>query len=474
MEEQSNGVGAIAEALAQLSAGREVGTPSAAQSHTLPYAAPKPKVKAVARKQDFYAHGLWGMCGPNDVIPAYVDGQPFADWLNWKAQQYDRDFGRLLASKAPSMADGTHTSGVMTNECGECESVKWGKCEFNWTKALICRSGEEVNPLNLGYGYCEEQPVFRIDGTRITNNAEWQAALAADELSRDLELQLVYGNRASTNELDGIQRLVRTGYTDCRTGRVCPPADSIVVDWQHDGFNGTCNNHGNIIRKIEDIYRRFKLRAQRKTLNTNDMIIMLPSFMRDALVDYWAQFGTFLVTGTIQIDATEVFRRREEFISGGLFDDGWVPVSGKPISFLVNDFLPMDQCTEDCAAGGYSSDIYVLTRKFGNMEVLYGTYQDLSQDVQRELAGRFGSDRFAVTDAGKFLMFNMLTTGICFNTSLLMRPGLTIKAPFLQARIYDVCATAQFEPISKVPDSYYALYQVHSEPYTGDLECYSG
>jgi len=288
-----------------------------------------------------------------------------------------------------------------------------------------------------------------------------------------LEQQLIYGNRASANEMDGLQRLVKTGYTDCRTGGACPNVDSIVVDWQHDGFNGTCNGHGNIIGKLTDIFRRFKLRAKPRRLNPNDMVIMLPTFMRDALVNYWAQFGSFLVTGTIQIDATEIFRRREQFITGGQFGDGWVPIDGQPISFLVNDYLPMDQCIEDCAAGGYSSDIYFLTRRLGNMDIAYGVYQDFSDTVGPALASRFGADRFQTTDGGMFLLYQMLRNEVCFNTCISMRPGLHIAAPFLQARVYDVCATAQFEPISKVPDSYYFMYQVHSSPYTGDLECYS-
>jgi len=437
---------------------------------------PASQKPARGAKQDFYAHGMWGACGPDDIISAYVNGAPFADWLSWKPELKERTFARILTNVGPDMNDaGTaHTSGILDDECDTCESVKWGKCEIDTTKALICRCGEEITTYNLNYGYCEEQPVFRVDGSPITNNAEWQAALASQTLAMDLESQLIYGNRVNNNETDGLQRLVRTGYVDCRSQLACTQADSIVVDWDYDGLNGTCNGHGNMIHKITDILRRFKLRAQARGLNPADVVIMLPSFMRDFLVDYWAAFGTFLVVGTIQVDATEVFRRRERFISGGANGDGWVPVDGQPISFLVNDYLPMTQCTGGgCDAGGYNTDIYVLTRRLGNMEIIQGTYQNFAATVAPALSGRFGSDQFKATDAGKFLLYQMLRNEICFNTCVSMRPGLHISAPFMQARIHDVCATSQFDPISKLPDNYYFPSQVHSVPVTTDLECYS-
>lgn len=435
-----------------------------------------PVRKAVGIKQDFYSQGMWGMCGPDDIISAYVDGAPFADWLGWRGQLYAREFAKILANVGPTetvAGSGVHTSGVLADECDECESVKWGKCEIDTVKALLCRCGEEITTYNLNYGYCTEQPIYRVDGTPITNNAEWQAALAAQTLGMDLEQQLIYGNRANANEMDGLQRLVRTGYVDCRSNLACTQADSIVVDWRFDGLNGTCNGHGNIIRKITDIYRRFQLRAKPRGLNPADIVIMLPSFMRDFLVDYWAAFGTFLVVGAIQVDATEVFRRRERFISGGAHGDGWVPVDGRPISFLANDYLPMAQCDQDCASGGFATDIYVLTRRLGNQEILYGTYQNFATTIGPELASRFGSDQFRVSDAGKFLRYQMLRHEVCFNTCVSMRPGLHIAAPFVQARIHDICATAQFQPISKTPDSYYFAGQVHSEPVTTDLECFA-
>lgn len=430
----------------------------------------------VGVKQDFYGHGMWGHCGPDDIISAYVDGAPFADWLNWKPELWERDFAKILANVGPDevvSGSGVHTSGVLADECDTCESVKWGKCEIDTVKALICRCGEEISTYNLNYGYCEQQPIFRVDGTPIGNNAEWQAALAAQVLGMDLEEQLIYGNRVNVNELDGVQRLVRTGYSDCRSGLACAQADSLVVDWQFDGLAGTCNGHGDIIHKITDILRRFKLRAKPRNINTADVVIMLPSFMRDFLVDYWAAFGTFLVVGAIQVDATEVFRRRERFISGGANGDGWIPVDGQAISFLVNDYLPMGQCITECASGGFSTDIYVLTRRLGNMEVLYGTYQNFAATIGPALASRFGGDQFRVSDAGKFLRYQMLRHEICFNTCVSMRPGLHISAPFVQARIHDICASAQFAPISKSPDNYYWPTQIHSVPVTTDLPCYS-
>lgn len=427
------------------------------------------KAYAGSGKQ-MYDHGMWGYCGEDEVLSAYVDGSPFTDWLGWVGERHERNNVKILTHIAPEGREaGSVTSGVLADECDEPNSVEWGRCEIDLTKGLLGRCGNEVAAVNIDYGYCEEQPIYRIDGTLITDDAEWQAALAAKVLAQDLEMQLVSGNRATTNQFDGVQRLVKTGYTDCRTGAVCPNVDSIVVNWASDGLAGSNNGHGTIINKISDILRRLKLRAKGHPQIdfANDVVIMLPTFLRDCLVDYWAQYGGWLVTGQVQIDATVINENRARWIQGGKFGNGWVPVDGTPISFLCNDYLPVSAGF----AGGNLGDIYILTRAIGGIPVLYGVYQDFTKAGQ-SLAARFGGDRFKVTDGGRFIVYQKITNETCFNTCILVRPGLKIKAPWLQARIYDVGCAVQFEPVSKRPDSDYFLYGPYATPYHGDLKCY--
>lgn len=417
--------------------------------------------------QQMYSWGMFGYCGPDAVISAVVNGHPFSNWIGWTGENVDRRAVKILTSMGPSGTDTAPTSGVMTGKCAECNSVQWEKCEIDMVKGLLCRCGNEIAAVDIGYGYCEAQPVYRVDGTLIRDDAEWQAALAGNAIAQDLEGMLVQGNRANLNEADGLERLVREGYTDCRTQNACEAVDSIVVDWAFDGLNGAVNGHGNIIAKITDIIRRFKLRAKgHGGINiAADVTIMLPSHLRDALVDYWASFGSFLVTGQIAIDATVMFERRESFITGGLFGDGWVPVDGSPVSLLCNDYIPFGGFNGSC------SDIYMLTKKLGTVVTLTGFFQDFSVNAAA-LASRFGADRFSVTDGGRFLMYNRNTQETCFNTCLITRPGLYMSAPWVQARIYDVCVTPQFAPISKQPGSYYFQYSPQSTAVTSDLPCY--
>jgi len=414
-----------------------------------------------------YSHGMFGYCGPDEVVGAYVNGHPFSQWIGWTGDRFERRAVKILTSLGPEGPQYTPSSGVMTGKCAECNGVQWEKCEIDMTKGLLCRCGSEIAAVDIDYGYCKEQPVFRVDGTIIKDDAEWQASLAANALSQDLETMLVQGNRANLNETDGLERVVRHGYTDCRTQSACEAVDSILVDWAFDGLNGAVNLHGNIIQKITDIIRRFKLRAKgHGGINiASDVTIMLPTHLRDALVDYWATFGTFLVTGQIAIDATVMFERRESFIKGGLFGDGWVPVDGVPVSLLCNDYIPFG------GANGSCSDIYILTRRLGTVITLMGVFQDFS-GAGAALASRFGADRFSITDGGRFLVYNRNTQETCFNTCIITRPGLYCSAPWLQARIYDVCVTPQFTPISKMPGSYYFQYSPQSQAVTTDLPCY--
>lgn len=415
-----------------------------------------------------YSHGMFGYCGPDEVVGAYVDGHPFTDWLGWSGDRFERRPVKILTSLGPSGTQTAPTSGVLAGKCYECQGVQWEKCEIDMTKGLICRCGSEIAAVDIDYGYCELQPMYRVDGALIRDDAEWQAALAANVLAMDLEEMLVQGNRANTNESDGLELLVKTGYTDCRTSLACEAVDSILVDWANDGLDGAVNLHGNIIQKITDIIRRFKLRAKgHGGINVaRDVVLMMPTHLRNALLDYWATFGTFLVTGQIQLDATVMFDRRESFIKGGLYGDGMVPVDGTFVSVICNDFIPFSGHNGDC------SDIYVLTRRLGTAVTLQGFYQDFS-GAGAALASRFGADRFSVTDGGRFLVYNRIVQETCFNTCIMTRPGLYMSAPWLQARIYDVCVTPQFTPISKQPGSAYFQYSPQSEAVTTDLPCYS-
>lgn len=397
-----------------------------------------------------YGQGLFSLCGDNDVISLLVRDEALIRWLNWRPNNEVLRPVKMLTWVGPEgTSESDVTAGWLGDDCDVPNSVEWGKCEINFSKGLMGRCGQDISALQLGKKYCEQEPTYRIDGSVVDNDAEWQAALAAMVLRDDVSELLITGNSATAGQFDGLEQIITDGYVDFRTSQVCPQVDSIIYDWNNAGVSG-------ISSLIAEIVARIRRRARGVGgVNPADMVIMLPSFLRDCLVDEYAcdqPCGTGSAGNPITVVAFDARDNRDQYLVGGQFGDGFIPVNGTPISFLVNDWIPF-------ASGpgpNYCSDIYILTRQVGPRQVIFGEFQDLNVSAA-ELNKQFGGG-YRITDGGKFLVYaRALET--CFNTCILTKPGLIISAPWAQARITNVCCGGDnaLPPLSPNPDSSYFL-----------------
>jgi hypothetical protein len=410
----------------------------------------------------WYGTGLFSFCGDTDIVSLVMEDQAFLKWLQWlpnneiyrnvKSVTWIGPDGADWATGAGSPGQNTCTSGVMTDLCGKPPSVDWGKCEIRLTKGLYGRCGQPIAAANIGLKYCNSEPIYRVDGTVIDNDAEWQMALAAAVLHDDISAHLITGDPANENEMAGLESLIKTGYIDYRTLEPCPQLDSIILDWAHQGVAG-------LVPYITEIINRIKLRAKRiGGIRNEDITIMTTSFLRDCIVNEFACEGPCsggLASPQIVVLNQQSARGdRDRYLTGGANGDGWVPINGEPISFLVNNWIPFQSCP-DGGAGSYESDIYILVRRVGNRTVLRGEFQNFSA-AAAELQALFGNRQFRVTDGGKFLVWSN-NTNTCFETCLMTRPGLYLSAPWAQARITNVCCTSELQPLSPQPCNEYFL-----------------
>lgn len=404
--------------------------------------------------ETIYGTGLFSLCGDNDVVSALIRDEAFLRWLPWLPNQERNRFIKILSWEGPEGSSWdvmVPTGGYLSADCTPPNSVEWGKCEIVLSKGLYGRCGQDIAAINIDYKYCDKEPIYRIDGTVINNDAEWQLSLAANVLRDDISRHLITGNNAVAGQFDGLENLVKTGYVDARTGTPCTHVDSIVVDWNNASISGIADT-------IAEIVNRIKLRARSAggVRVSQDMVIMLPAFLRDCLVNEFACEGPCATSGsaTVMVIQGDARSNRDRYLVGGQFGDGWIPVNGEPISFLVNDWIPFQSCVGG-GAGSFSSDIYILTRQLGNRVVLRGEYQSF-EAAAAELARNFGSNLFRVTDGGRFLVYSK-SDETCFNTCLLTRPGLYLSAPWVQARITDVCCTVNLDPIGPDVQTQYFL-----------------
>lgn len=412
-----------------------------------------------------YGNGLFSFCGDNDIVSLLIRDESFLNWLNWVPNMEKNRFIKTLSWVGPDGSNWearTPTHGTWHSDvCTPPHSVEWGKCELLMTKGRYGRCGQTISATEVIEKYCNIEPIYRIDGSVVDNEAEWQLALAGMVLKDDVSQHLITGDSANENQMDGLEKLIRTGYADARNQYPCSQVDSIVVDWANAGVSGLEVLLGEIINRIKQ-----RAKAQGGINASRDMAIMLPSVLRDCLVNLFAcegpcGSGIVAAAGAININST-ARADRDRYLTGGANGDGWIPINGEPISFLINDWIPFQSCVGG-GADSYSSDVYILTRRIGAREVLRGEYLDLTK--AQNLLGEWFGKQFRVTDGGKFLVYSKVDE-TCFNTCLITRPGLFLSAPWAQARITDVCCTKQLKPLS--PDISTEYFEDFDELYKAE------
>ena len=401
----------------------------------------------------------------------------FSEWLGWRENNECEQFVKMVTyMDLAGTAAGTAAAGdsALPDPCADPKLTEWGKCEILLgPKGTLSLCGDPINLLEQGERKCDKVPIYTIPtrnhpgGVRITNDLDWEAITAMEGVKSDNERLMITGSQFVAGQYDGLERLVNTGYVDVHTMRRCSSVDSTIVDWASDDMTGAVNGFGSIVNKITEIVRRIKQRiayAKKGNIRPGDMVIVLPSFLADCLLDEWACWG--LCTGQVY---NEVFRNSLDLrtyrdgLNGGLFGDGQIEVDGFPIPLIRHDWMNIDQ-----AAPNFCSDIYILTRQIGARRILYGQFLNLS--TAADLARQFGSTHYRAIGNGKFIQL-IKNENFCVQTCAAVRPNIFLSAPWAQARITDVCCYSQLGPIT--PDALSPYYiEDHITPATAIPQAY--
>jgi len=391
--------------------------------------------------------GFFNICGDADLMSTVIEDDGFMAWLNWYENNNENVFVKTLAWRGPegTIAGGESlTNGAISDHCADPEEWEFGTCEILLEKGLYGRQGDPISLARVGERYCEQQPVYTLDGKPIENDLEWQVLGAGMVLKEDISRHLVTGSGAS-GQMTGLESLIVTGYTDVRTGADCTTMDSIVYNWGNTAIGSTVNGF-TIKQVLSAIIHRLRYKAKGLGgIGVGDMVIMLPTYLRNCLVETWACVtncdGSVSDGVTVSIDAFRAQEKKDAWLDGGAFGDGFIPVDGLPVSFLVNDWIPIAS-----SGAGYSSDIYVLTRRLGAREVLYGMYQNLEMGASA-FTQEAGYSQYRAIDGGKFLTMTAIDN-LCVQTKVWTRPGVYLAAPWAQAVINNVMCSDALEPIS--------------------------
>lgn len=395
--------------------------------------------------------GVFDLCGDDDLISlTLANFNPFLDWIGWELSDVciiERDFvDRYLPSEETRQ-------GWVADPCDDPNSVNWGACSFRIEDFARLRRAAPVQDVTKNHlRLCERQPRYRLDGTRIMDDLEFNLILNNEVMLQDLMLMVVEGNASTAGQFDGLEQLVTTGYTDYK-GRRCSSMDSIVVDWNANGLEGGAGatwtdargvrsvpTTATITDVIRDGVRIIKSRIKNSglgtsSLQTGDMAVVCTSEMAQAVLDQYTcwsvcEGGQFNEANLNTLEA-RAFRNN---LSGGSITangntitvEGFIKILGMDIPVLSYDWGLTD---------GTTSDIYLLTHKVGQRKVLVGQWNDMSQvPVRYQNAYKFFS-----TDGGKTLNW-FENDHTCVEPVSETQPRLVSDAPWTNMRITSVTA----------------------------------
>lgn len=397
--------------------------------------------------------GLFDPCGNNDLLSFTLEGEKFLDWLGWKANNECNQFVKMISYVGPA---GTSTDTEATGAidvCAAAPGVEFGTCEVLLPdKGRLARSGPVRDLTANNLVLCNSRPLFTKQGEQITDELMWSLTMAGIALKQDIKRMVVSGNPNTTGNFAGLEALVNTGYKDAHFGTACSAMDSYVLNWNSNVMTYQLNGTHVLVDYIIDIVRRIRTRAAWANLGgiaQGDMILMMPAYLRDALLDvftFWSiQAGAQYAEINFSNYETRTFRNS---LNGGLYGDGQIFIDGQAIPIITYDWHAMTQ-----SAPRFIGDIYVLTRRIGNMPVFYGQYIDMNAPAAA-FSNQAGYAHYKATDGGKFLTY-WKTDETCTEATVLIRPNLYLSAPWAQARIQSVAAQRPLNPLSPDPTSSY-------------------
>lgn len=380
---------------------------------------------------------LFDICTDNALMSLSFEGTaPFLDWIGWQRTDVCIIKKGFLAFVRAANSGGSASAGWLADPCADPNGAEFDYCDFTLTDFARLRRESPVRDITkVGLRQCEVQPRYRLDGSPIDNDLEYDFRIATEVLLQDLKSMVVEGNKSTAGQFSGLEQLVKTGYTDSDGSR-CELMDSIVINYNNnnmDGGNGiTWNGEAvastfGFISILHAIYRRIRhrirmapaLAAQR--LRVGDIVLVIPEEAAPCILDAfncWSFCG-----GDYSLLDTAEARQNRNDLNSGLYGAGHIELDGFEIPIMPYDWGLINS--------GNTFDAYLLTGAVGNVKLIQGQYNDL------EIAQEERGDKFIATDGGRLLTWGE-DRHTCVQQFVEMQPRLLMWAPWAQARIQNV------------------------------------
>lgn len=395
--------------------------------------------------------GLFDMCSDEDVLSLSLMGMDrFLDWLGWMPSTVCIVHRSFITWAGPEgTAAGTPSEGYLNNPCDDPNSFEYGICDWEIEDFGRLRRDAPTREADKPLTLCENEPRWRLDGTRVSTEYEWDALFIAEALAQDIQRYTITGNAATGGLYNGLQQIVTTGYTDTH-GHTCTTMDSIVIDWNGNGMNGgagiTWNGNAvaatfNLIDVLRAVFRRIRTRIRyakrlNRPLRVGDIILVLPTDFTYCLLDAFTCWSVCegAEFNEVNMDTYEARTFRNNLM-GGTFGDGRIFLDSFEIPLLGYDW--------ELINGPTTFDMYMLTGQIGNIKLLYYEYLDMR--TSQTLNGKL-----TPIETGRFLQW-IESDHTCYTQNMEIKPRLICWAPWAQVRFQDITCDLVTDPISPDP-----------------------
>lgn len=401
---------------------------------------------------------FFNRCEDELMTLSYMNRMSFLDLFNWRMSDvYTKTFN-FLTYLRPNYSEGNPTVGYLSDPCADPNSFDYGTAKI--TLEDFGRYGRKgpTREILRATRYCETDPRYRMDGSPITSEFEWDLRFILDTQLQDLYRDVITGNASTPGMFDGIQQWINTGYESSIL-------DSMVFNWAGNNLNGTGGgtktlNGSNLggsyqfINYLLHVMRRFNQRISMSPMlaaeaeNGTDFVLMMPRFLAECLLDAftcWSvcEGGEYSPVNLMTYEA-RTFRDR---LNGGRYGGGYITLDGRVIDIYPYDWNTMH--------GTNRGDIYFLTMSVGNQRLWEG--ETLNAGAAAAEMQREGHNEYFSTDGGRVIGVTEVDN-LCRTTKAWIRPRIINRAPWLQARFMNVECDTVLDPISSDPiSSYYPL-----------------
>ena len=260
--------------------------------------------------------------------------------------------------------------------------------------------------------------------------------------------------RGVARQWNGLDQLIKTGYTDLVTGVAAPAADSTVVAFNAELDGGTDGFSRTFIAALIDTYYAQVDYLRRIGIEPDFALVMRPDLFR-AIAQVWScSYATTRCLSSsagvpVTRDAVSIRAEYEQMLNGM-----YLPMEGTNVPVIVDDSIARDTL----ANGHYKSDIYGVALRGNGRPVIYGEYFDMNNPEAMEIVNFAGmTDASTLTaNNGMYRVFKRVT-GSCVEFDFFARPRLITDAPFMHFRVDDIRYKSAFNQRDAVPGmSYYA------------------